>query len=203
MTVSEVRREKLPYLDPARTVDERVDDLLARLTLEEKVAQLGSRWVWELADDQGRLRPEANALLRDGLGQVTRAAGASGLGPEQVAELANTLQRTLVEETRLGIPAIVHEEICSGLMARDATVFPQAIGLASTWEPALVEELADAVRTQMRATGAHQGLGPVLDVCRDLAGGASRRRSARTRISSPAWVSHSCAVSRERTPPPA
>ena len=167
MTVSEVGREKLPYRDPARTVDERVDDLLGRLTLEEKVAQLGSRWVWELADDQGRLRPEANVLLRDGLGQVTRVAGASGLGPEQVAELANTLQRTLVEETRLGIPAIVHEEICSGLMARDATVFPQAIGLASTWEPALIEELADAVRTQMRATGAHQGLGPVLDVCRD------------------------------------
>ena len=167
MTVSEVGREKPPYRDPARTVDERVDDLLGRLTLEEKVAQLGSRWVWELADDQGRLRPEANVLLRDGLGQVTRVAGASGLGPEQVAELANTLQRTLVEETRLGIPAIVHEEICSGLMARDATVFPQAIGLASTWEPALLEELADAVRTQMRATGAHQGLGPVLDVCRD------------------------------------
>ena len=167
MTVSEVGREKPPYLDPARTVDERVDDLLGRLTLEEKVAQLGSRWVWELADDQGRLRPEANMLLRDGLGQVTRVAGASGLRPEQVAELANTLQRTLVEETRLGIPAIVHEEICSGLMARDATVFPQAIGLASTWEPALLEELADSVRTQMRATGAHQGLGPVLDVCRD------------------------------------
>src|SRR6478735_5999735 len=167
MTVSEVRREKLPYLDPARTVDARVDDLLGRLTLEEKVAQLGSRWVWELADDQGRLRPEASVLLRDGLGQVTRVAGASGLGPEQVAELANTLQRTLVEETRLGIPAIVHEEICSGLMARDATVFPQAIGLASTWEPALVEELADTIRTQMRAGGMHQGLGPVLDVCRD------------------------------------
>ena len=146
MTVSEVGREKVPYRDPARTVDERVDDLLGRLTLEEKVAQLGSRWVWELADDQGRLRPEANGLLRHGLGQVTRVAGASGLGPEQVAELANTLQRTLVEETRLGIPAIVHEEICSGLMARDATVFPQAIGLASTWEPALIEEVAEGVQ---------------------------------------------------------
>ena len=155
MTVSEVGRER-PYLDPARPVDERVDDLLGRLTREERVAQLGSRWVWELADSEGRLRPESGALLRDGLGHVTRIAGASSLRPAQAAELANTIQRTLVEETRLGIPAIVHEEICSGLMARDATVFPQAIGLASTWEPALVEELADAVRTQMRASGAHQ-----------------------------------------------
>ena len=166
MTVSEVGRERR-YLDPARPVDERLDDLLGRLTREERVAQLGSRWVWELADSEGRLRPESGALLRDGLGHVTRIAGASSLRPAQAAELANTIQRTLVEETRLGIPAIVHEEICSGLMARDATVFPQAIGLASTWEPALVEELADAVRTQMRASGAHQGLGPVLDVCRD------------------------------------
>ena len=77
------------------------------------------------------------------------------------------MQRHLVKETRLGIPAVVHEEICSGLMARDATIFPQAIGLASTWEPTLIEELAATVREQMRATGAHQGLGPVLDVCRD------------------------------------
>ena len=98
---------------------------------------------------------------------MTRIAGASDRRPTEAAALANDIQRHLVEQTRLGIPAIVHEEICSGLMARDATVFPQAIGLASTWEPALVEELADAVRTQMRATGAHQGLGPVLDVCRD------------------------------------
>ena len=138
MTVSEVGREKLPYRDPARTLDERIDDLLGRLTLEEKVAQLGSRWVWELADDEGRLRPEASELLREGLGQVTRVAGASGLGPERVAELANTIQRTLVEETRLGIPAIVHEEICSGLMARDATVFPQAIGMAGADDVVLV-----------------------------------------------------------------
>ena len=77
------------------------------------------------------------------------------------------MQRHLVEETRLGIPAIVHEEICSGLMARDSTIFPQAIGLASTWEPALVEALADGVRIADARRGAHQGLGPVLDVCRD------------------------------------
>ena len=155
------------YLDPGSAVEERVDDLLGRMTLEEKVAQLGSRWVFELADARGRLTPAAPDLLRHGLGQVTRISGASSRQPDEAAELANLLQRQLVEETRLGIPAIVHEEICSGLMARDATIFPQAIGLASTWEPTLVEALAAAVREQMRATGAHQGLGPVLDVCRD------------------------------------
>jgi beta-glucosidase len=155
------------YLDPASAVEERVEDLLARMTLEEKLAQLGSRWVFELADPGGALLPAAGELLRDGLGQVTRISGASKLQPEQAAALANEIQRRLVEETRLGIPAIVHEEICSGLMARDATIYPQAIGLASTWEPTLVEALADTIRAQMRAAGAHQGLGPVLDVCRD------------------------------------
>src|SRR4029079_10352638 len=81
--------------------------------------------------------------------------------------LANEVQRHLVTETRLGIPAIVHEEICSGLMARDATIFPQPIAVASTWQPELMTALADTVRVEMRAIGAHQGLSPVLDVCRD------------------------------------
>jgi len=156
-----------PYRDPARAVDERVEDLLGRMTLDEKLAQLGSRWVFELADGPRLLAEQAQRLLLNGLGQVTRIAGASSLGAAEAAELANALQRHLVEETRLGIPAIVHEEICSGLMAREATVFPQAIGLASTWEPTLAEALAGTIRTQMRAAGAHQGLGPVLDVCRD------------------------------------
>jgi beta-glucosidase len=155
------------YRDPAGAVDDRVDDLLGRMTLEEKVAQLGSRWVFELAGGDGTLLPAAGDLLRDGLGQVTRISGASSLRPREVAELANGIQRHLVEQTRLGIPAVVHEEICSGLMARDATIYPQAIGLASTWEPTLVEALADTIRVQMRAAGLHQGLGPVLDVCRD------------------------------------
>jgi beta-xylosidase len=155
------------YRDPERSIEDRVDDLLARMTLEEKVAQLGSRWVFELADAEGRLTSAVPELLRDGLGQVTRISGASSWRPHEAAELANLIQRHLVEETRLGIPAVVHEEICSGLMARDATIFPQAIGLASTWEPTLVEALAATVREQMRASGSHQGLGPVVDICRD------------------------------------
>ncbi|HZM38401.1 MAG TPA: glycoside hydrolase family 3 N-terminal domain-containing protein, partial [Acidimicrobiales bacterium] len=154
------------YRDPSLGVGERVADLLARMSLEEKVAQLGSAWVFQLADGP-RLDAAAPDLLRHGLGQVTRISGASSLAAEEAARLANAIQRHLVSSTRLGIPAIVHEEICSGVMARGSTIFPQAIGLASTWEPSLAAELAGAVRAQMRATGAHQGLSPVLDVCRD------------------------------------
>jgi beta-glucosidase len=155
------------YRDPARTVEERVEDLLSRMSREEKAAQLGSAWVFQLADGAEFAVERARELLRLGLGQVTRVSGASSLRAAEAAALTNTIQRHLVEETRLGIPAIVHEEICSGLMAREATIYPQAIGLASTWEPALIEAMADAVRGEMRAMGAQQGLSPVLDVCRD------------------------------------
>ena len=154
------------YRDPSRPVDERVGDLLGRMTLAEKVAQLGSRWVFELAKGD-EIRPEAADALHEGLGQVTRISGASNVAAVAAARVANAIQRFLVEHTRLGIPAIVHEEVCAGLMARDATVFPQPIGLASTWSPAAVRAMADAVRREMRAIGAHQGLSPVLDVCRD------------------------------------
>jgi len=156
-----------PYRDPTRGIEERVEDLLERMTPAEKAAQLGSAWVFQLADGPSLDEERASALLADGLGQVTRVCGASGLDPQEAARLTDAIQRHLVEHTRLGIPAIVHEEICSGLMARCSTVFPQAIGLASTWEPDLAEALADTVRVQMRAIGAHQGLSPVLDVCRD------------------------------------
>ncbi|WP_220505629.1 glycoside hydrolase family 3 N-terminal domain-containing protein [Microbispora sp. H10830] len=142
-------------------------DLLARMTREEKLAQLGSAWAFSLIEGGHYSAERARTVLRHGLGHVTRVAGATSLKAAQVARVANAIQRFLVTETRLGIPAIVHEEVCSGVMAREATVFPQAIGVASTWEPELNRLLADAVRTQMRAMGSHQGLSPVLDVVRD------------------------------------
>ncbi|TLP62498.1 beta-glucosidase [Microbispora tritici] len=155
------------YTDPAAAVGERVTDLLARMTREEKLAQLGSAWAFSLMEG-GRFSAErARTVLRHGLGHVTRVAGATSLRAEQVARVTNEIQRFLVTETRLGIPAIVHEEVCSGLMAREATILPQAIGVASTWEPELNRLLADAVRARMRAMGSHQGLSPVLDVVRD------------------------------------
>ncbi|WP_211590591.1 glycoside hydrolase family 3 N-terminal domain-containing protein [Microbispora sp. H11081] len=155
------------YTDPAAPVGERVADLLGRMTREEKLAQLGSVWAFSLIDGGEYSEERARAVLRHGLGHVTRIAGATNLRAAQVARVANAIQRFLVTRTRLGIPAIVHEEVCSGVMAREATIFPQAIGVASTWEPELNRRLADAVRAQMRAMGGHQGLSPVLDVVRD------------------------------------
>lgn len=165
MTTAE--RESATYLDAARSVNERVGDLLGRMTLDDKLGQLGSAWSFELTTDNVFSRERAEQLAAHGLGHVTRVGGASSYGRAEAARFANAVQRYLVEDTRLGVPAIVHEEICSGLMARGTTIFPQAVGVASTWEPELSRALADTVRAQMRAVGAHQGLSPVLDVCRD------------------------------------
>ena len=167
MTALTVDGQVPAYRDPALPVPQRVASLMELMTIEEKMAQMGSAWVFQLIDGADLDGDAAKELLAFGLGHVTRVSGASNLRAGEAARVANSVQRFLLEETRLGIPAIVHEEICSGLMAPEATVFPQAIGLASTWDPGLVEELAGVVRAQMRAVGAHQGLSPVLDVARD------------------------------------
>jgi beta-glucosidase len=155
------------YQNPALSISERVDDLLQQMTLEEKVAQLGSYWVYELLDNITFSPDKASNLIRQGVGQITRLAGASDLRPAQAATIANQIQQYLLENSRLRIPAVIHEECCSGYMAYGATVFPQAIGLASSWEPELLEAVADVIRVQMRSVGAHQALSPVLDVTRD------------------------------------
>jgi beta-xylosidase len=167
MSAAEPARTVEPYLDPSLTVDARVADLLDRMTPEEKLAQLGSVWVFEvLAGDE--LDPGKAALrLGAGIGQITRVAGATSLDRPAVATLANAIQRFLVERTRLGIPAIVHEECLHGFVARDAVCFPQAIGLAAAWDPGLVETMARGLGRELRAAGAQQGLAPILDVARD------------------------------------
>ncbi|MCP3995878.1 MAG: beta-glucosidase [bacterium] len=160
-------RTAAPYRDPNLSTAERVEDLLARMTLKEKLAQMGSVWVFQLLEAMEFDDTKADELLRHGLGQVTRVAGASNLDPAGVAHLANTIQKYLVEKTRLGIPAIVHEEATAGYMARGATEFPQNVGLAATWEPELARRIGSQIAAEMRAAGAHQALAPVLDVCRD------------------------------------
>ena len=155
------------YKDPARSTEERVSDLLAQMTVEEKVGQLGSAWVFELLDGLTFSEPKAGRLMAHGIGQITRIGGASNLRPADSARLANAIQKWLIDNTRLGIPAMVHEECCSGYMALSATCFPQAIGVASTWNPEIVEQMTAVIKTQMRAVGAHHALAPVLDVTRD------------------------------------
>jgi len=155
------------YTNASSPIPDRVNDLLARMSLQEKVAQLGSAWVYELQEGQSFSEAKAASLLGNGIGQITRIGGGSTLAPQASAEMANVIQSYLVSHTRLGIPAIVHEECCSGLMTLGATCFPQIIGLASTWTPELAEQMTTVICTQMRAVGAHQGLAPVLDVARD------------------------------------
>jgi beta-glucosidase len=155
------------YRDASLNAETRAQDLLGRMTLAEKLAQLGSLWSFEILEGTGLDRGRARDRLHDGVGQVSRVAGATNLPPEKVAAFGDQIQRFLVEETRLGIPAILHEESLHGVMARDATCFPQAIGLAATWDPGLVGEMAQLIGRHLRATGASQALAPVLDVARD------------------------------------
>ncbi|HVM72133.1 MAG TPA: glycoside hydrolase family 3 N-terminal domain-containing protein [Anaerolineales bacterium] len=158
----------MTYPDATLPVSRRVADLLDRMTLDEKLAQLSAYWMRDLLEDSHRLSSsKLKRLLALGIGQITRAGGSSVFGPVESARTTNTIQHYLVNETRLGIPAIVHEECCAGYMALGGTMFPQMIGLASTFQPELAQAMTDTIRIQMRAVGAHQGLAPVLDVTRD------------------------------------
>ena len=149
------------------TPEERVRALLERMDLDEKLAQLGAVGFPDLMKGDRLDTEAALAVVPRGIGQVTRIGATTGLRPAQTAELLNEIQRVMVEHTRLGIPVMVHEESVAGYCARDATVFPQALALASSWDPDLVHEVASAVRRQLLAVGARHTLAPVLDVARD------------------------------------
>ncbi|MCX7813326.1 MAG: glycoside hydrolase family 3 C-terminal domain-containing protein [Pseudothermotoga sp.] len=149
-------------------IELRAKDLLSRMNLDEKVAQLGSIWGYELLDEEGNFSKEkAKELLKHGVGQITRPGGATNFEPAEVVKFVNQIQKYLLEQTRLGIPAMVHEECLAGYMGLGATNFPQAIAMASTWEPSLVQRVAQAIGEDVKKVGAHQGLAPVLDVVRD------------------------------------
>jgi beta-glucosidase len=150
-----------------KEITKKVSDLIHRMTIEEKLAQIGAYWVYEL-QSKGKLdSAKIQQKLKNGIGQITRNGGACNLMPLETARSANRLQKFLKEETRLGIPAIIHEECCAGVMSAGGSIFPQMIGLASTFRPELAEKMTATIRHQMRAVGAHQGLAPVLDVARD------------------------------------
>jgi beta-glucosidase len=155
------------YRDPNASLEERVENLLALMTLDEKLAQLGCLWSTVFVT-RGSFDADAVAeMMPHGIGEITRIGASTGLHPQESAALMNAIQKVAVERTRLGIPVIVHEESTGGFLHRDATVFPQGLGLAATWDPHLVKEVAGVIRTQMMAVGARHALAPVLDVARD------------------------------------
>jgi len=170
-----------PYRDASLSAERRVADLLARMTLEEKAAQMMCVWQTKaetLVYGNGAFDPEKARRAfghGNGLGQVGRPsdAGSSGHQPERgrppraMAELTNAIQRFFVEESRLGIPVIFHEECLHGHAAVGGTSFPQPIGLAGTFNPALVESLYTMTAEEARVRGTHQALTPVVDVARD------------------------------------
>jgi beta-xylosidase len=141
--------------------------LLARMTLEEKLAQLTSIVPTVLFDAGGIRADIAADRLSDGIGYVEPHLGGFPATAADLAKLNNAVQRHLVEETRLGIPAIMHIEALNGVNAPTFTSFPTAIGLAATWDTAGIREMADLSRRQMRSVGLHHALSPLLDVARD------------------------------------
>ncbi len=178
------------WQDPALPVAERVDALLAEMTLEEKIGQLGSRWPGNAMqadrDGEPEERSEGTAnvaplqdvfaasgrvpfeeTIRHGLGHLTRVFGSAPVTAAEGAAEVVRLQSEVVRHSRLGIPALVHEECLTGFTTYGATVYPAAIAWGATFDPDLVERMAAAIGRDMRAVGVHQGLSPVLDVVRD------------------------------------
>lgn len=182
-------RANQPWQDPALPIAERVEALLSRMTIGEKIAQLGSRWLgndMKDAGDEARVDAEepmnvapmqdvfaASGTIsledasRDGLGHLTRVYGSVPLTAAEGAAEVVRQQRIVLGNSRHGVPAIVHEECLTGFTTYGATVYPSAIAWGATFDPELVERMAAAIGRDMAAVGVHQGLSPVLDVVRD------------------------------------
>ncbi len=161
------------YKNSKLPVDARVADLLKRMTVEEKVAQLTCLWgqrpemgPTDFAKNRGDLSPEkAMQVMKHGIGQIARQRERKG--PKEGAAFANSVQKWLIENTRLGIPAMFHDEILHGHMAQGSTSFPQPISLASSWDPDLITRVFTVAALETRARGSHQVLGPNLDLARE------------------------------------
>jgi beta-glucosidase len=172
----DLRSQERPpdYKNPRLPVEQRVADLLSRMTLEEKVAQLVCLWgsrpqakpQTDFSTDRGDFSPEkASQVMKYGIGQIARQRERKG--PREGAVFANAVQKWLIENTRLGIPAILHDEILHGHMAQGSTSFPQPTALATSWDPEFISKVFTAAALETRARGSHQVLGPNLDIARD------------------------------------
>ena len=164
-----------PWTDPALPVAERVEALLARLTVPEKVAQLSSTWE-DIEADGPEVAPGSNHFgrvgdldetARHGLGQLTRPYGTLPRPALEHARLLAQHQRQVIAQSRFDIPAMAHDECLTGSTAYGATIYPTSLGMAATFDPALIRRVGEAIGSDMAEAGVHQGLSPVVDVIRD------------------------------------
>lgn len=172
------------YKDARAPIPDRVADLMARMTLQEKIQQIRAAWEGkgEMIDDLAFDAAKASAAFPDGIGQITRPSdkrgvpGISGAAggtaarwrtPRETVDFINALQRWAVEDTRLGIPVLMHEESLHGYMATEATMFPQAIALAGTFDTDLMQRVQSVIAGETRARGVPYVLSPVVDIVRD------------------------------------
>ena len=172
------RNEPL-YRDASAPVEQRVEDLLGRMTLEEKIAQITTVWnrKQEIFTPTNDFDPvKAHRVFPAGIGHMARPSDLRGPGSpfdqpyrdaRQTVALVNSIQHYAVKETRLGIPVVFHEEGLHGYAARDATSFPQALALASSWDPELLTRVFTVAGREIRARGVQIVLAPVVDVARD------------------------------------
>ena len=172
----QAQTEKMPYKNPQLSIDARVGDLVRRMTLEEKVAQMMCLWMEKPNDNSkipkeqlpfgGTFSPElAKQRMSHGIGQFARQREL--LDPKSSAEYANAVQKWLIENTRLGIPVMFHDEILHGSMLSGATVFPVPLAMASSWDTDLVSRVFTVAARQTRIRGTHQVLGPNMDLARE------------------------------------
>lgn len=174
---SDLARGHAPWRDRSLDVAARVAALMAEMTVEEKVAQLYGVWVGADASGAG-VAPHQHdlagvpvpwaELVRPGLGQLTRPFGTAPVDPLAGARGVARTQRDIVAASRLGVPAMVHEECLTGAAVWQATVYPAPLSWGATFDPDLVCRMGAAIGSTLRSLGVHQGLAPVLDVTRDL-----------------------------------
>ncbi len=176
-----LKGQKRPvYKDASAPVESRINDLIGRMTLEEKAGQLSVLLGWEMYEKQGAKAGVSaqfkTALAEQQTGMLwatlradpwTKKTLITGLNPVLAAKATNALQKYAVENTRLGIPLLLAEECPHGHMAIGTTVFPTSIGQSSTWDPGLIQQMASAIAAEARLQGAHIGYGPVLDLARE------------------------------------
>jgi len=169
-----------PYKNKDLPIDTRVKDLLARMTVEEKVGQLSKVLGWEMYNKKGSdiyvSQKFKDAVKSEHIGLLwatlradpwTQRTLETGLSPREAAQATNALQKFMLDSTRLGIPLILSEETPHGHMAIGATTFPTAIGQASTWNRDLIRRMAEVIARETSAVGGHNGYGPVLDLARE------------------------------------